>query len=209
MARRDASPAVLRRVDPLEHRLGQFLDEERHPVGLGDDLRHHLGRQRPAGDMLGQRLDLGGRQAVERDAGDVRETGPGRLVFQPEGDRHQYRQGADALDRQIEYFERGRIGPVGVLEQHQDRLLPRQCFNLVEQGRQGQPALLRGTQCERRVAVAGRDRQQGCKERCVPAMRGGAKMASSLSSCVSGGSSGARWAARASATTKGCKTLSR
>jgi hypothetical protein len=27
----------------LEHRLGQFLDKERHAVGLGDDLRRHLG----------------------------------------------------------------------------------------------------------------------------------------------------------------------
>jgi hypothetical protein len=86
---------------PLEHR---------HPVGLGDDLRRHLGRQLPAGDMLGQGLDLGGRQAVERDAGDVREAGPGRLVFRPEGEDRQHRQGADPLDRQIEHFERGRIG---------------------------------------------------------------------------------------------------
>jgi len=38
---------------PLEHRLGQFLDKERDTVGLGDDLRRHLGRQRPAGDVLG------------------------------------------------------------------------------------------------------------------------------------------------------------
>jgi len=45
---------------PLEHRLRQFLDKERHTVGLGDDLRQHLGGQRPAGDMLGQGLDLGG-----------------------------------------------------------------------------------------------------------------------------------------------------
>jgi len=109
--------------------------------------------------MLGQGRDLGGGQAVERYAGDVRQPGPGRLVFRPEGDQHHYRQGAEPLDHQIEHFERGRIGPVGVLEQHQDRLLSRQCFELVEQGRQGQAALLRGTQCERRIAVAGRDRQ--------------------------------------------------
>jgi hypothetical protein len=30
----------------------------------------------------------------------VRQAGPGRLVFRPEGDQHQDRQGADALDRQ-------------------------------------------------------------------------------------------------------------
>jgi hypothetical protein len=166
MARRDASPAAPRRAGPLEHRLGQFLDKERHPVGLSDDLRRHLGGQRPAGDALSQGLDFGGRQAVERDAGDVRETGPGRLVFRPEGDHHQYRQGADALDRQIEHFERGRIGPVGVFEQHQYGLLSRQCFELIEQGRQGQPALLRRAQCQRRIAAAGRDRQQGSEERC-------------------------------------------
>ena len=158
-ARRDASPAAPRRAGPLEHCLGQFLDKERNSVGLGDDLRHYLGGQWPAGDMLGQGRDLGGGQAVERYAGDVRQPGPGRLVFRPEGDQHQYRQGAEPLDHQIEHFERGRIGPVGVLEQHQDRLLSRQCFELVEQGRQGQAALLRGTQCERRIAVAGRDRQ--------------------------------------------------
>jgi hypothetical protein len=46
---------------PLEHRLGQFLYKERHPIGLGDDLRHHFRRQWPAGDVLGQGLGLGGR----------------------------------------------------------------------------------------------------------------------------------------------------
>jgi hypothetical protein len=61
----------------------------------------------------------------------------------------------------IEHFERGRIAPVDVLEQHQYRFLPRQGFQLVEQGRQGQAALLRRAQCERRIALAGRDRQQG------------------------------------------------
>jgi hypothetical protein len=55
---------------------------------------------------------------------------------------------------------------VDVFEQHQDRLLPRQCFELVEQGCQGQPSLLHGAQCERRIALAGRDRQEGSKERC-------------------------------------------
>jgi len=62
----------------------------------------------------------------------VREAGPGRLAFRPEGEERQYRQGADALDRQIEHFERGRIRPVDVLEQHQYRLLPRQRFEPVE-----------------------------------------------------------------------------
>jgi hypothetical protein len=29
----------------FQHRLGQFLDEERHSVGLGDNLRRHFERQ--------------------------------------------------------------------------------------------------------------------------------------------------------------------
>jgi len=116
--------------------------------------------------MLGQGLDLGGCQPVECCAGDVREPGPGRLVFRPESDQHHYRQGTDALDRQIEHFERSRIGPVGVLEQHQYRFLPRQCFQLVKQCRQSQSPLLRRAQCQRGIAVAGRDRQQGSEERC-------------------------------------------
>jgi len=55
---------------------------------------------------------------------------------------------------------------VDILEQHQHRLLPRQCFEPIEPSRQGQPPLLRRAQCERRVAVARRDRQQGGEERC-------------------------------------------
>jgi hypothetical protein len=57
-------------------------------VGLGDDLRRHLKGQRPAGDAQGQGLDLGRCHAVQHNAGDVREAGPGRLVFRPEGDQH-------------------------------------------------------------------------------------------------------------------------
>ena len=85
----------------FEHRLGQFLDKERHPVRLGDDLLRHLAGQWPAGDMLGQGLDLGGCQAVERYVGDVREACPGRLEFRAEGEQREDRQGADALKRQI------------------------------------------------------------------------------------------------------------
>jgi hypothetical protein len=150
---------------PLKHCFGQFLHEKRHPVCLDDDVRLHLWRQRPAGDALGEGLDLGGYQTVENYAGDMREANPWRLVFRREGDQHQYRQGADALDRQVEHFERGRIGPVGVLEQHQDWLLSRQCFELVEQRLQGQPPLFGRAQCQRWIVRAGRDRQQGGKKR--------------------------------------------
>jgi hypothetical protein len=159
--------------------------------------------------MLGQGLDLGGCEAVERDVGNVRETGPGRLVFRPEGDQYQYRQGADALDRQIEHFERGRIGPVDILEQHQNRLLPRQCLELVEQGRQGQAALLRRAQCERRIALAGWDREQGSDEWCRLGDARRRQYGFELVELRLGRVLGGEVAARPNCTTKGCKTLSR
>ena len=64
----------------FEHRLGQFLDEQRHAVGALDDLLEQRLRQRlAAGDVLDQRHALAPAEAVERHGGDVRLAGPGRL----------------------------------------------------------------------------------------------------------------------------------
>ena len=136
--------AVLDQQPGFQHGLGQFLDEQRHAVGLGDDLRHHFGRQlAAAGHALDQGLGLAAVEPAERHRGDVGQALPGRLEFRPEGDQQQHRQTPDPLDREIEQFERGRIGPMCVLEQHQHRLLLRQTFHLIEQRRKGLAALLR------------------------------------------------------------------
>ena len=57
----------------LQHILGQLFHEKRHAVGLGDDLRKHLGGQlAPARHALDQRLRLGAEGRSSRRAGPSR-----------------------------------------------------------------------------------------------------------------------------------------
>ena len=119
MARRDASPAAPRRAGPLEHRLGQFLDKERHPVGALNDLRDDLGAERRiACQLVHQRLAVAFAEPIERHIHDVGGTTPRRLEFGAKGDHHQHRQMPHPVDGQIQHFARGRVDPVGVLEHH-------------------------------------------------------------------------------------------
>src|SRR5207244_2320562 len=96
---------------------------------------------------------------------DVRKTNPGGLEVRSEGEQCKNRQLAHALDRQIEQLERGRIGPVRVLEQEQDRLLACEGLDLIEQRRKSPPALLRRAKGQRRIAMLEWDRQQRGKKR--------------------------------------------
>ena len=74
----------------LEHGLGQFLHEQRHAVGLGDDLIQHFRRQRLAGgDAIDHRQRLSPPEAAERKRRHVRAPNPGRGEFGTEGDHQQ------------------------------------------------------------------------------------------------------------------------
>src|SRR5215472_15427359 len=118
MARRDASLAVPRRAGPP--RAPPWSIPRQRAAPRRSWRRSALSpRAAAAGRRHARPASLGRCEAVEYDAGNMREAGPGRLVFRPKGDQHQYRKRADALDRQIEHFERGRIGPMDVLEEHQ------------------------------------------------------------------------------------------
>ena len=123
--------------------------------------------------------------------GHVRLAGPGRLELRPEGDQHQHRQLPDALDHQAQQLERRRVDPVHVLVQRQHRLLRRQARELVDQRLQASAASAPpGVSVERRIALAGRDPEQGGEQRHRPRPAGrstGASSASSLASCASGG----------------------
>ena len=87
---------LLRRLVELlafQHRLGQFLDEQRHAVGALDDLLEQRGRQRlAAGDVLHHRHALAPAEAVERHGGDVRMADPRRLEIGAVRDDQQDRQ---------------------------------------------------------------------------------------------------------------------
>ena len=71
----------------LDHRLGQFLDKERHPVGSLDDLVDNIGRQCPeiAGELMHERRPFAAAEPVQRDHRHLRPSDPGRLELGPVG----------------------------------------------------------------------------------------------------------------------------
>ena len=72
----------------FQHRLGEFLDEQRVPVGLGDDLFHHFsGRHAAAGHPRHHAFNVVAVEATERQGADVGETNPGRLELRSEGEQ--------------------------------------------------------------------------------------------------------------------------
>jgi hypothetical protein len=151
----------------LQHRLGQLLDEQRHPVRPGRDLAQHLRRQDPvAGEAGDDRLGRAAAEAVQREPGHVRVPAQGRLVVRPAGQQHQYAGAGDPVEREPHQLEGGGVAPVSVLEQHQHRLAACQPEELADQRRQraGAP-LLRG-ELRQRVAVARLDPQQRRDQRC-------------------------------------------
>ena len=87
----------------FQHRLGQFLDEQRIAVGLNHDLLCHFGGQRAAARYpRDYAFDAGAVEAAEPQGADIWETNPGRLKLRPEGEQSKDRQLAHPLDRQIE-----------------------------------------------------------------------------------------------------------
>ena len=76
----------------FQHCLGEFLDEQRVPVGLGDDLFHHFGGQHaPAGHPRDHAFNVIAVEATERQGADIGETNPGRLELRSEGEQRKHR----------------------------------------------------------------------------------------------------------------------
>ena len=116
-----------RRRHPRRTDRQQLLDQQRQPVGAGDELLA-LGRgQRGAAAGRRQCGHALGVQAVQRQRADVggeaREGGAGDVVA---GRRHQQHGRVDQRAREVAHeVERVRVGPVQVL-QHEQRGLPGQ-----------------------------------------------------------------------------------
>ena len=135
MAHPGASPAARDEQAPLEHRLGQFLDKERHPIGAVDDLAGKLlGEGLAAGDTRDHLRPMPRRQPVEDKRGDVPPAGPGRGELRPERDNQQNRQSRHPVDDQIQKLQRSRIAPLRILEQPQHRLARSQPLHLGDEG---------------------------------------------------------------------------
>ena len=99
-------------------------------------------------------------KAIETDQRYLRTADPWRYEFRPEGEDHQSRHMLHPFDHQFQQIESSRIAPVHVLVHRKHRLLGGQARELIDQ-RFKRPLLLRfGRQVERRIALAGRDRQQ-------------------------------------------------
>jgi hypothetical protein len=157
----------------LDHRLGQFLDKERHTVGALDDLVDNIRRQRPeiAGEPMHEPRPFAAAEPVQRDHRRLRPSDPGRLELGAVGCDQQHRQACDLLDRKFDRLVRGRIEPMQVLKDHQDRLPPRQRLELPQQRRQCPLLLALRAQVERREALAAGKRQHFGDQRDVARLR--------------------------------------
>ena len=130
-------PLALAHERPRVHeRPHELLEEERVPLGRLEDPPLHLVRQGPGPDERVEQFAVGvARERLERDlAGPVRELArrallhaPGRVVaFGSGGQDEQQRGRLGVLQQAFEQLERGRVGPVEVLEDDEDRPVLRQ-----------------------------------------------------------------------------------
>ena len=152
----------LRRVARrLQHGLGQLLDEQRHAVGPGDDLlQDGVGQRPPARHRLGEGSALPAGQAVQRDQRRVRPAPPGRRELGAEGQQQQHPLARDPPDQPVEQLQRGRVGPVQVLEDAQHRLPAGEAGHLLDQDVDRRLPLPLRRRGERRVAPLRRDGQE-------------------------------------------------
>ncbi len=160
----------------LQHVLGQFLDEQRHAVGLANDLFQDLRRERlAAGDAIDHREHVPAVEAAHGKRRHMRLADPGRGELRPKGDDQHCAKVRHSVDQSAENIERRGIDPVRVLQHHEDRRLLRQSHEYGEQ-RCNRPLLLlarRHFDCG--ISLRGRDRQQsGEVRRDVPGLQPGA-----------------------------------
>ena len=106
----------------FQHHFGQFLDEQRDAVCLGDYLLVHFVRKaKSLGDIGDQRAASLSTEAVEIDRGAMRDLAPMCLEFGTMGHDHQPPQVGDALGDQIHQFARRWVDPVRILDDKQNR----------------------------------------------------------------------------------------
>ena len=76
----------------FQHCLGEFLDEQRVPVGLDHDLFCHFGGQHaPARHPRDNAFNVVAVETTERQGADIGQTNPRRLELRPEGEQRQDR----------------------------------------------------------------------------------------------------------------------
>ena len=189
------------RLAGLEHRLGQLLDEQRHAVGAGDDrVDHSAGRRSPPScATIASTPARPRRLRVSRVTwGWAASAGwrSGRLVS-----RMSTPGGGAPVEALLDQLERGRVDPVGVLDDHQDGLPCREpasscCGERLEGPRPAAPAA--SDRAGHSVPLPSRPSRSAIRARRSRCPTARSSRASSLSSLASSGSSAAKPAPRSS-----------
>ena len=114
-----------------------FLDEQRHAAGARGDVLHHVARQRVAGGKFRHHVaHLCAIERRQRDGAVMRAHAPGRAEFRPRRRHDKQRRQRAALGDAAQDIERGRIGPMQILERQHHRLNLRARHHPVGQRRQ-------------------------------------------------------------------------
>ena len=156
----------------LQHRLGHFLDEQRNAIGAFDNVVPDVRRQRlVADDAVDHGGDFALAKPIEGKGGYVRPSNPRRFKLRSVRDDQQRAQSSYTVHRSTEGFQASWVGPVGILKNHQHRILAAQRLHLrSKRFHRLLPPLLRG-HFERRIASIIRKRQHFGKECRVLAWR--------------------------------------
>ena len=113
---------------------GQLLDKQWHAIGALNDLLDYFAPQRRvAGKPTDESRNVALAEPVQPQYGHVRTATPGLLELGAEGDNQQDPLPQRPIDGQIEQLTRGRVDPMGVLENHDNRSRAREGFELVQQ----------------------------------------------------------------------------
>src|SRR5262249_42153158 len=120
---RGSNPLGIVRVLCLQNCLGHFFDEQRDAVSaLNDVLSDARWERLVADDAVDHGVDVALWQAIEGQSGYMRLSDPGRHKFRPEHNEQQNAKGRDSIYNTAEGFQTRRIGPMSVLEDHQNRI---------------------------------------------------------------------------------------
>ena len=107
----------------LEQKSRDLLDEQRHPAGaLAHALDHFLAERMAGGEFVDHLRDVGAIEGAQRDDDVMGAQAPGRAEFRPPCRDDEERRLRAALGESLHHVERGRIGPVQVLERQRHRL---------------------------------------------------------------------------------------
>ena len=107
----------------LQQKPRHFLDEQRHAAGARGNVFDNILRQRVAGRKLRHHVaHLGAIERRERDGAVMRAHAPGRPEFRPRRRHDEQRRQRAALGDAAQHVERGRIGPMQILERQHHRL---------------------------------------------------------------------------------------